>query len=357
MRQFIVMIFSALFSAHAAGQYFHETLSLQYNLLPELRDNKTAKFSLMTWSYLKYKKTVPNLIDNFKVDSRFAFLKSKRKILFNAELGVSLQGMIPGRYTEQSVFNHRSMRICLFGNSGSTNIFIPGIQYLKTWKPQNSKDMELFFGMGLRFLITGSEYYHDSIFPAGFDASFIWRIKVFTLQVRQSYNSLYSGLRYKSDDLADKIYAQSDKITIPDENLDISSITISFGDPYFRRTSPEEKVVYNVYFTARNLFPTDGDAFREFSFENLDYIAGFRINYRKLIVNPEYIYRNTIDVDEVGCESQSVALIAGYNFRRWNILAGFVHETFYPCAVDLRTLKDDVTFYKEKLIICLEHSL
>lgn len=356
MKRWIFILSSVIYSTFTAGQYFHETLGLQYNLRPEITEGQHLKFSLMTWTYLRYKNTVPNIFDNFAAASRIVFPNSKRKIFSNAEMGIGLHGMIPGRYNNQSTIKEPPMCIRLFDNSGNTNIFIPEVQYLKTWKPKESEETEMRLGLGLRFCITGKEYCHDSISPLGFGASFIWRIRAFSLQVIQSYNNLYSGFRYNSADKADEIYTTAKKITLPDENIDLNMITISFGDSYFKTASAEEKVAYNIYFSARNLSLTKDDAFKEFSLANLDYIAGFRLNYYQLTFNPEYAYRYSIDLDDLSCERQSISLMAGYRFKNLEILTGFSHASYYPFAVDLATLQDSVTLYQERLVICLGYS-
>jgi hypothetical protein len=357
MKHWMIFLCLTLSLTHASGQYFHETFELQYNLRPTLKDQQKMKSEVMTWSFLKFKNTVPNFLDNFRVDSRFGFPKTQSDFFGNAEFGLSLQAVIPGKYNKLTTCGRPPMNIRLYDGYGSSNAFIPGIQYLKTWKPANQSDWDIRFGIGGRYNLVGNNYYHDSIFPLGFDASFIWRIKVFTIQVMQSYNSFYSAYRYQSEELTDEIDTEANKITIPDENYDMSLVTLSFGDPYWKYADDKERLVYNLYFTAQNMYPTKENAFKEFSLKNLDYILGFRINFHGFTINPEYTYRYSIQIDNISYEGQYFSLMAGYIINAFEVKMGFCTGIYYPLAVDLNSLQNINNLYLEKRIISIGYNL
>ena len=234
---------------------------------------------------------------------------------------------------------------------------MPAIQYIKNWNFIKHAGSGIQLGFALRYNYVGSEFYHDDVFPLGYDASFIYRIKVLTLQIMQSYNSLYSGYRYKSEDVTGIVEAESEKITLPDEFMNLTFLTLSLGDSYLKRSTNQEKLMYNIYFTLRRNNFANKELRTEFSFKTLDYITGFRINYKGFTVNPEITYRYTIQIDEANYRGNYYSVMTGYDFRHFALKLGFTHSIFYPFAVDLTSLQSGENIYQEKLILCLEYIL
>ena len=83
MRYGLVIFFVLSFSL-IRGQYFHESLDLYSNLRSQLINEQKFKIGFKTYSILKYQNTVPNLLDNFHLASRFRFNRKQSWILRNS---------------------------------------------------------------------------------------------------------------------------------------------------------------------------------------------------------------------------------------------------------------------------------
>ncbi|MBM3436828.1 MAG: hypothetical protein FJY07_11500 [Bacteroidetes bacterium] len=130
-RQILIGIFLLTITG-VSGQYFHESLDLQYNLRPSLNENQKFIGGVMMWSCLNYRNTKPNLFDNFLVSSRFRLREARQRLFRNAEMGLSLQVLLPGKYNKMTYSQQPPLNVRLYDGSGSTNAFIPGVQYVKT---------------------------------------------------------------------------------------------------------------------------------------------------------------------------------------------------------------------------------
>lgn len=341
----------------ASGQYFHESLDVHYNLRSSLTDQQKIKFGFKTYSYLNYQNTIPNILDNFQVIFRFKLVKTEKRFFKNAEMGISFQAWLLGKYYTANTYNVPPIHIKIYDKNGNTMALIPAIQYIKNWNFIKHAFSGIQLGFTLRYNYVGSEFFHGDVFPLGYDASLIYRVKVLTLQIMQSINSLYSGYRYKSEDVEGLVETESEKITLPDEFMNLTFVTLSLGDSYLKRSTDQEKLVYNIYFTMRGTNFANKELRTEFSFKTLDYIAGFRINYKGFTINPEFIYRHTIQVDEANCRGNYYSVMTGYDFRHFALKLGFTHSIFYPFAVDVTSLQSGENIYQEKLILCLEYNL
>ncbi|MBM3436827.1 MAG: hypothetical protein FJY07_11495 [Bacteroidetes bacterium] len=132
-------------------------------------------------------------------------------------------------------------------------------------------------------------------------------------------------------------------------------LTLSLGDPFMKQAGSSDKLFYNLYVSARNLYPTDQDALKDFDFKNLDYILGFRINYKSFTVNPEFIYHYSVEIDDLIYDRHIFSFLAGYKFRHFNIKTGPSLGIFYPLAVDFTTLRHAESIVQEKYFLCLEY--
>jgi hypothetical protein len=350
------LILIGLFT-YASGQYFHESCDLQYNLRSSISERQKMKFGFSTYSYLKYQNTIPNILDNFQVISRIKFAKSKYQFFKNAELGVKFQAMLSGKYYSANTYSSPPIHVKLYDQEGSTIALMPALQYIKNWYFMENDCSGIQLGLAFRYNYVGSEFYHDEVSPLGYDASFIYQFRALSLQVMHSINSLYSGYRYKSEDLVKIIETESEKITLPDEFTNLSFITLSFGDSYLKRSNDQEKLIYNIYISARRNDFSNKEIRTEFSFKTLDYISGFRISYKGFMINPEFTYRHTLMIDEIYYKGNYYSVMAGYEFRHFAIRTGFTHSIFYPFSVSLASLQSGENIYQEKLIFCLEYIL
>ncbi len=87
---------------------------------------------------------------------------------------------------------------------------MPAIQYIKNWNFINHPFSESSW---FRFKISlcGSEFYHDDVFPLGYDASFIYRSRCLPYRLCNPITPFIPVTGIKSEDVTGIVEAESEK--------------------------------------------------------------------------------------------------------------------------------------------------
>ena len=352
MRYGLVIFFVLSFSL-IRGQYFHESLDLYSNLRSQLINEQKFKIGFKTYSILKYQNTVPNLLDNFHLASRFRFNRKQSWILRNTEFGVGFQAFFSGASQVPDVYNKPPVLVKVYEKEGNNNVFSPGVQVIRTLWFSDTTLWRLQVGLGLRYNYIGNERFFSKSYPFGYDLSLYLKYKVFSLQYQHSAHTIYSSYRYKIEDIGDAIESDKERVSIPDEFRNLSILTLAFGDDYLKKPTKEDKTLYNIYFTFRRDDFSNKDLRSDFSFKNLDYIIGFRINHAGLKINPEFSFTPRYNIDGYSYKCHNYSMLVGYELKQFEIMFGYSHVIYYPQAVDLHSLKEAEDIHCDRVVVSI----
>ncbi len=111
--------------------------------------------------------------------------------------------------------------------------------------------------------------------------------------------------------------------------------------------------MYNIYLSIRRFDYSDPDLRSEFSLASLDYITGFRIMHRNLLLNSEFTFTEQYEQESSTYTRYIFSLLAGYRIKRLEFRAGYSHSVCYPHAVDLRSLQELDNIHCNKLLLTL----
>lgn len=351
---FFIIVFCLLFSG-VKSQNFHESLDLHYNLRPSLVEDQKAKIGFRTYSNVNFENTIPNILDNFQLLSRFKFPKTSSSFVKNAEFGGGITWFYSGSGQVPDQIKKPPLYIRLYNNQGNNYIITPGIQYIKSWIPNDSIDKRFQFGLSFRYNIIGDPESFSKTYPFGYDFSFQVTKKFFSFQFMHSANTIYNSLTFKTSDFPAFSESKKDRISFPTEFENLTFLTFSLGNPCYQMPSESDPLLHYLYFSMRRLYPSNKDYRAELSLKNLDYIFGINIRYKQLLINPEFTTRRDY-FEYYTAKGKCYSLLFGYSFNRMSIKLGYSHVVYYVLATDLLSLQNDDYVHLDKIILALDYS-
>jgi len=353
--RFLWVTFFVLSLTLLKGQYFHESLDLYSNLRSHLVYDQKCKIGFKTYSNLKFQNTVPNLLDNFYLNSRFKFKKKDHWMLRNTEFGVGIQAFISGANQFPELYEKPPMLIKIYDTGGKNLVISPGVQIIRNLWINDSTSGRLQVGLGLRYNYIGNDQFFSKSYPFGFDLTLYFRNKLFSVQYLYSAFSIYNSFTFKIEDIDETVESDKDRVSIPDEFRNLSFLTFGFGDDYNKKPTKDEKTLYNFYFTFRRDDYSNKELRNSFSTKYMDYIFGFWINHLGLKINPEFSITPQYKFDGYSYKCHNISLLMGYVFKHFEISAGYSHLIFYPLAVDVYSLQDAEDIHCDRLSLSLAY--
>ncbi len=348
MRYGLVIFFVLSFSV-IRGQYFHESFDLYSNLRSQLINEQKLKIGFKTYSNLKYQNTVPNLLDNFHLISRFKFNQKESRMLRNTEFGIGFQAFFSGASQVPDVYNKSPILVKVYDKEGINNVFSPGLQIIRTLWLNDTTFGRFQVGLGLRYNYIGNERFFSKSYPFGYDLSLYFRNKLFSVQYLHSSHTIYNSYTYKIEEIESVVESDKAKVSLPGEFRNMSFLTLSVGDDYLKKPTKEDKTLYNIYFTFRRDDFSNKDLRSDFSFNNLDYIIGFQINHAGLKINPEFSFTPRYNIDGYSYKCHNYSMLVGYELKQFEIMLGYSHIIYYPQAVDMFSLKQAEDIHCDRL--------
>ena len=352
MKYWLTPFLLLIFFSFAKSQYFHETLDSYYNLRSVLSEDQKAKFGFKTYSVLHFENTIPNILDNFQVISRFKLTNKKYWLLNNSELGAGINGFITNGYDIPELYYNTSILVKLYSDKGKNFIITPVIQYIKIFQFNETGNSKMQLGLAGRYNIMGDDFYYNKTFPVGYDLSVLFNYEILTLQLMHSANSIYTSYTFNTSELEG--FAESDKnrLSIPGDFQNLSFFTIAFGDYYLCEPADKKDLMYNIYLSIRKIVPSEKDLRSEDTKKQFDFITGFRVLFKKFTINPEYMVNKTKSSLKLG----NYSIMTGYDFGRLQLKAGFSHGIYIFRSVDLYSLQEE-NIHHDKLIIAFSYTL
>jgi len=337
------------------SQNFHESLDLYYNLRSSLVEDQKAKIGFKTYSNVNFENTIPNILDNFQLLSRFKFPKSSSSFVKNAEFGGNITWFYSGYGQAPDQVRKPPLYIKLYNDQGHNYIITPGLQYVKNWIPNDSIDKRIQLGLAFRYNIVGDAESFSNTYPFGYDFSFQFTKRLFSFQFMHSANTIYNSLTFKTTDLPEYSESKKKRLSIPTEFENLTFLNFTLGNPYYKLPSKNDPLLHYLYFTMRRLYPSNKDYRPELSFKNLDYIFGINIRYKKLLINPEFCtHRNYYEYYTT--KGKNYSLLIGYSFNKILVKMGYCHVVYYLLATDLLSLQNDDNIHLDKIILALDYS-
>lgn len=345
-----------ILSIDAQSQYFHESLDLYYNLRSSLVKNQKVKIGFRTYSNVNFENTIPNILDNFQLLSRFRFIKKSHWFVKNTEFGAGITGFISSASQIPDQYMNPPLRIRVYDDNGHNNIVTPGLQYIRSWYFSDSLDSRLQAGLAVRYNIVGNPDLFSKSFPLGYDLSIQFNHKFFAVRFMHSAKTVYNSFTFRSDDVANIIETDRKRVSVPGEFENLTFLTIALGNAYYGVPTDKDKLLHYIYFSMRRLYPSNKEYRPELSFHNLDYIFGFRLRYKRFLMNPEYS-TNRGDIEYYGYKGQSCSFLLGYEFGKVSVKLGYAHVIYYQLAVDVSSLKNEDNITLDKLFFAIAYSL
>jgi hypothetical protein len=355
MRYWLLIFASCILFIGVRSQYFYESLDLYYNLRPSLVEDQKAKIGFSTYSNVNFENTIPNILDNFKLVSRFRFTNSSHWFVKNTEFGAGISSFITGANQFSEQYPRSPLNIKIYNDVKYNYVITPGLQYIRTWKSDNKADSRLILGLGMRYNIVGGPEMFSNSYPFGYDLSLQLMRRFFSFQFMHSTNSVYNSFTFRTADVSAFTDSDKKRISIPVEFQNLTFFTIALGDPYYKLPTENNKLTYNLYFTMRRLFPSNKEYRPELSFKNLDYIFGFNLKYKQFDLNPEYASNRT-DLEYHDLKAKSYSILVGYSFGDISIKLGYSHVVYYELAKDLQSLQNNDHVKLDKLIFAIDYS-
>ena len=356
MKLGLLSVLFCCFILTSQSQYFHESLDLYYNLRSSLVKDQKFKTGFRTYSNVNFESTIPNILDNFQLLSRFSFVNSSHWFVKNTEFGVGISGFISAASQIPDQYQKPPIRIRVYDNHGHSNIFTPGLQYIRNWHFNDTIDSRLQLGLALRYNIVGNPEIFSKSYPLGYDLSIQLNHKFFTMQIMHSANTIYNSFTFRSDDVADIIETDRKRVSIPGEFENLTFLTIAFGNAYYKLPTDNDKLLHYFYFSMRRLYPSNKEYRIKLLLKNLDYIFGCRFRYKKLLINPEYS-TNRSDVGDQAYKGKSYSFLLGYEFGKVSAKLGYAHVVYYQLAVNVSSLKNNDNIKLDKMIFAIDYSL
>lgn len=355
MRSWLLILIGFLLFLGVKSQYFHESLDLNYNLRSTLIEDQKAKIGFRTYSNINFENTIPNIFDNIQLLSRFKFANTSSRFVNNAEFGAEITSFISGSNQIAEQFKKPPMLIQLYNDNGHNFVITPGLQYIKNWIFNDTIDSRLQFGLGLRYNIVGNPEMFTKSYPFGYDLSLQFNIKYFSVQFMHAANTIYNSFTFRTADLNEFVNSNKKRISIPVEFENLTFLTFSLGNAYFKVPSENDKLLYYLYFSMRRLFPSNKEYRSNLSFKNLDYIFGISLRYKQWLFNPEYGTHRSDNGPEA-MKGNSYSFLLGYAFRNVSVKLGYAHIVYYELATDVYSLKNNDHINLDKIIFAIDYS-
>lgn len=355
MKLWLLSVLFCCFILTSQSQYFHESLDLYYNLRSSLVKDQKVKTGFRTYSNVNFENTIPNILDNFQLLSRFRFVNSSHWFVKNTEFGVGLTGFISAASQIPDQYQNPTMRIRVYDNHSHSNILTPGLQYIRNWHFNDTIDSRLQLGLALRYNIVGNPEIFSKSYPLGYDFSIQLNHKFFSMQFMHSANTIYNSFTFRSADVADVIETNRKRVSIPGEFENLTFLTLAFGNAYYKLPTDNDKLLHYFYFSMRRLYPSNKEYRIKLVLKNLDYIFGCRFRYKKLLINPEYS-TNRSDIGYHAYKGKSYSFLLGYEFGKISVKLGYAHVVYYELAVDVSSLKNNDNITLDKMILAIDCS-
>lgn len=354
--RFWLLIFSCyLILPCVRSQYFHESFDLHYNLRSSLIKDQKAKIGFKTYSNVHFENTIPNLMDNFQVISRFRFVNSTKGLVKNAEFGALLTANISGKAQIPEQYNKPPINIRIYSSSGNSNIFTPGLQYIKKWLFNDTLNKQFQIGISLRYNIVGNPELFTETYPWGYDVSLMLNHKLLSVQFMYSAHTIYNSFTFRSSEVSDIVETNRNRVSVPMEFENLTFLTIGLGDAYYKRPTEKDRLLHYLYFSLRRLCPSNKEVRPDFSFKNLDYIFGFKLQFKQILINPEYSTKRS-DIEYLTLRANNYSILLGYEFKKISIKLGYAHIVYYELATAVSSLKNNDHIKLDKLIFSIEYS-
>ena len=355
MRYWLLIFAGCLLFPGVRSQYFHESLDLYYNLRSSLVEDQRAKIGFRTYSNINFENTIPNIFDNFQLLSRLKFANTSHWFVKNTEFGAGVTGFYSGANQIAEEFQNSPILIRIYNGEGHNYIITPGLQYIRNWYFNDTIDCRFQFGLGLRYNIVGNPEMFSKSYPFGYDFSFQFTKKFFSVQFMHSANTIYDSFTFRRADVSDIIESNRKRVSIPVEFENLTFLTFTIGNAYYKVPTENDQLQHNLYFSLRRFFPSNIEYRPNLSFKNLDYIFGINLRYNKFLINPEYAtHRSDMGYDVLKGKSYSILL--GYIFKNVSVNLGYTHIIYYELAVNVSSLKNNDHLNLDKLILGIDYS-
>ena len=338
------------------SQYFHESLDLHYNLRSSLIKDQKATIAFRTYSNINFENTIPNLLDNFQLISRFRFANSTNSLVKNAEFGALLTGNISGAAQIPDQYRNPPVYVKVYDNSGNSNIFTPGLQYIIKWLFNDTLNKQFQIGLSLRYNIVGNTELFSETYPLGYDISLMLNHKFLSVQFLNSAHTIYNSFTFRSSEVSDIVKTNRNRLSVPMEFENLTFLTIGLGDAYYKRPTEKDKLLHYLYFSLRRLCPSNKEVRPNLSFKNLDYIFGLKLQYKQFLINPKYATSRG-DLDNLALRANAYSILLGYEFKKISIKMGYSHIVYYELAVNVTSLKNNDHINLDKLIVSIDYSI
>jgi hypothetical protein len=337
------------------GQYFHQS-DIFHNLKPEVQDGKNFYFSASTYSFVNLLNTVPNILDNFQVITRYRADSSGSDLLNNLEIGAVVKGFISSGTILPFRMNMPPMSIRVYDPDNNNRVVSPGVQLIRNI-PFNKKEWGLQLGLAGYYNFIGMEDYFSESHSFAYDLSAFLYLNRFGLQIYHSAHNLNASYTFRTENVEDIVQTDKKRISLPEEFENLTFFTLSLGDHYLTRPDEKQEVLYSFYLSFRYDVPSDPELRPEFKIKYVDVLTGCNLYYRNFLFNPEVLVyeRNSIGMANYNCLGAS--FLAGYTIKSFSMKLGYTHFTYYQQAIDYNSLRNSEDIQMDRLVLSLGYSL